>query len=113
MYTAEERDTFRFCISRWTPDEPVLRALAAAMKRSCNPQGVTEVEVCRELPHNRFIGRMAAVSRVLGELARDTREHGVPIAVMLDADGLLRYWLSREQISLVLRQEARSPAYVG
>jgi len=103
MYTTEERDTFRFCVARWTPDEPVLRALADAMDGSEDRRGVTETEVTRKLRFRRPVFHPTAVPRVLGELARDTREHGVPIAVTLDPDGTLRYWLSDEQVQLIRR----------
>ena len=43
------------------------------------------------------------VPRLLGDLAQDTREHGVPISVAVDEDGLLRFGLSEEQRDLILR----------
>jgi hypothetical protein len=54
------------------------------------------------------------VPRLLGELARDTREHGLPIAVEVDADGGLRYGLTPEQQALVRTQlwQTAPPMYL-
>jgi hypothetical protein len=118
MYTPEERDTFLFCVSRCAPKESDRRGLCAfaeAIEHTDDPRGLTPSQVAS------LIGRssrstIAAVGRLLSELARETREHGVPIAVAEESDGTLRYWLAPEQvrlIRLVLRSRAASPVSQG
>jgi hypothetical protein len=100
MYTSEERDTFSFCMSRCVPEESDrqgLRAFVEALEHTNDARGVTPGQVAQ------LIGRSTtvAVGKLLGEVARDTREHGVPVAVDAEPDGMLRYWLTPEQVGLV------------
>jgi hypothetical protein len=104
MYTPEESDTFSFCIRRRVLDPAerrVMRALVEAMEQLADPRGVTADELSHELGPDRAGGLARVMPSVLGDLARDTREHRVPIAIAVDADGTLRYGLSPQQRELI------------
>ena len=117
MYTPEERETFAFCLTRWLGDNTcrlVLRALVLSMEDAPTMCGASASDIAGRTARRPPRWFPSTVGRLLGELARDTWEHGVPIAVTVDADGTLRYRLSSEQLELVRLALARTapPMYV-
>ena len=113
MYTAEERDTFCFCVQAVLSQRSGRRAMSAltnAVEKAKDGRGVTAGKVTAKLISRLAQSGAPDIEKLLGELAREAREHGVPIAVSEDPNGTLRYWLSLDQVNLIHSQLGRTSA---